>query len=648
MLAFLRKSVTSWVGILILGLALGALVFTLFQPTGPGGTAAGGGQLLATVGKEQITEQDYTRLLDRAVARERETNPRITNPDFIAAGGGELVLQQLIASKALASYGDANGLIVSRRMIDGEIASIPAMQLNGKFDEGTYRRLLAEQRLSEAELRESIRSDLLRRQLLLPVSLGQIVPRGHAEPFAELLLEVRKGRILPVPSAAMADPGKPTDAQLKAFHAENARAYTIPERRGFRFAELDMKGLAEKARPGADAVRKYYDENPQEFGGLETRLVNQIILRDAEKARAFVAAVRGGTPFAAAAAKEGFSAEDIALGTRTQSGLADETTDTLAKAVFALQPGAVTDPVESRLGFHVAEVARVIPASPQAFETVSAAITKTLQDEALLDLVADTVASAEDRLTGGESLADVAKDLGIEIRESPPLTADGRQFDADYAVTAVAQPLLPAVFAADAAEGPQVSEIEGNRYVIFEVTDVLQPTLVPLDKIREDVALAWEIKARSDAARAEAERIAQALGKGEALDRLVAGRNLPAPQPLTVRRLELTQMAQRGQQVPPPVLQLLTTPKGQARVLPAPGGQGWFVVMVDSIEPGTLSEAPQLAEAVRQSMLRDTSDEMVETFVRAIEREAGVVRRPDQLKAVNRRLTGETIGETID
>ena len=43
------------------------------------------------------------------------------------------------------------------------------------------------------------------------------------------------------------------------------------------------------------------------------------------------------------------------------------------------------------------------------------------------------------------------------------------------------------------------------------------------------------------------------------------------PQVLTVRRLELTQMAQQGQQIPPPVVMLLNTPKGQARVIPAPG-----------------------------------------------------------------------------
>ena len=142
MLQFLRKSVSSWVGILILGLALGALVFTLFQPTAPGGPAQSG-QVLATVGDRVVTESDYLTLVDRAVNRERQRTPTITNPDFIGAGGGEMVLQQLIASKAMQSFAKANAMAISRRMVDGEIASVPAFQLNGKFDDGTFRRLLA-------------------------------------------------------------------------------------------------------------------------------------------------------------------------------------------------------------------------------------------------------------------------------------------------------------------------------------------------------------------------------------------------------------------------------------------------------------------------------------------------------------------------
>jgi peptidyl-prolyl cis-trans isomerase D len=644
MLQLLRKSVTSWVGILIIALALGALVFTLFQPTGPGSSGTTGtGPILASVGESAIAESEYVRMVDRAVARERERTPAITNPDFIGAGGGELVFQQMIAGKAISQFGADNGIVISKRMIDGEIASIPALQVNGKFDDGTFRRLLAEQRISEEELRDGIESDLKRRQLLQPVALGTTVPRGMAEPFAALLLEVRRGVILPIPSAAMPDPGTPTDAQLQAFHVENKAAYTLPERRAFRFAELDGSALATKAAPTPDAVRKYYDANPAEFGGLETRTVNQIVLRDAAKAQAFVAAVRGGTPFAKAAEAEGFSAEDIRLGTQTQASLGDAINKQVADAAFKLKPGEVSEPVSSSLGFHVVETTEVIPAAAQPFAAVSAQIEKKLTEEKLADLLADTVADAEDRLTGGESLADVAKRLGLAIQTSPALTADGRLFDDSYAATRVDQPLLPKVFAADEAEGPQVVELAASRYALLEVTDVLAPALVPLARIRDDVAQAWTIKTRSDAAKTTAQKIADAASKGQSLAEATGGIALPPAQPLSIRRLELTQMAQQGQQVPPPVLMLLNTPRGQARVIPAPGGQGWFVVKVDAVEPGDIAQAPELVDAVRQSLVREAGNEVVETFVRAIERDVGVVRKPEQLKAVNRRLTGAIV-----
>jgi peptidyl-prolyl cis-trans isomerase D len=644
MLEFLRKSVTSWVGILILALALGAVVLTLFQTQTPGGTAPGsGGPVLAVVGDSALTENEFVRTVDRAVARERERTPTITVPDFLGAGGGEMVLQQLVAGKAMSQFGAANDMVVSRRMVDGEIASIPAFQLNGTFDEPTFRRLLAEQRVTEAELRESIESDLLRRQLLQPVSLGTTVPRGMAEPFAALLLEVRKGVILPVPSLAMPDPGTPTDAQLTAFHNENRTAYTIPERRGFRFAELTPSALTARARPTPAEVRKYYDENPQEFGGLELRTVNQVVLQDEAKAKAFVAAVRAGTPFAAAAEKEGFAATDIALGQQSQSGLASNIDEAVAKAAFALKPGDVSDPVRTELGFHLVEVTGIKPAAAQPFQAVSAGIDKKLTDEKIADLLADTVAGAEDRLTGGESLADVAKSLGLSVQTVPALTADGRLFDANYAATRVQQPLLPRVFGVEDGEGPQVAETEGGSYALFEVTDIVPPALVPLAAIRDDVAAAWQVKTRSDAARREADALAASLSKGTPLATALAGKALPPPQPLTIRRLELTQMAQRGEQVPPPVILLLNTPAAPVPGPPAPGGQGWFVVKVDEVTPGNIAEAPALTDAVRQSLLRETGNEMVETFVRAIERDVGVVRKPEQIKATNRRLTGAIV-----
>ena len=54
MLKFLRNSVSSWIGVLILGLAVGAMVLTLFQRQGQGGGTIGTGPVLASVGNLKI------------------------------------------------------------------------------------------------------------------------------------------------------------------------------------------------------------------------------------------------------------------------------------------------------------------------------------------------------------------------------------------------------------------------------------------------------------------------------------------------------------------------------------------------------------------------------------------------------------------
>lgn len=640
MLQNMRKVAGSWVGVVILGLAAGALVITLFQPSGP---VVGGprGAVLATVSGLPVHETDYIRMVDRAVGLERERNPDITTPDFLRLGGGEAVLQQMIHGEAVKFYGDRHDMLVSRRMVDGEIASIPALQVNGKFDDNMFRRLLAEQRISEAELRDGITSDLQRRQLLQPIALGTHVPTGMAEPFANLLLEQRSGQILAIASTAMPDPGTPADAQLREYYDANQRAYTLPERRGFRYAILEPQAFAEKAKPTAAEVKAYYEAHLADYGGVETRRIDQIVLRDAKTAQAVVNAVRGGATFAAAAAEQGWSAADTALGQVNRDELARQTADNVADATFALSANSVSDPVETPLGFHVVHVAAVVAPSPQPFDSVSADIEKHLADEKLQDLVADTVATTEDRLAEGEPLVDVARDLGLTLETMAPVTADGRQYSADFAMTAVDQPtLLSRIFAVGRDEGAQVADLGDNRFALLELADVVAPFLVPLDAIKEDVVLAWQIRQRSDAAKTLADEIATGASDGKELAAAARANKLPAPQQLTVRRLELTQMTQQGQEVPAPVIMLLNLPEGKARTLAAPGGQGWFVVKVDKVEKGDLAQTPQLTNLVRENMQRESADEMVGTFLRVIEREASVVRHPDTLRAVNRRLVG--------
>ena len=94
----------------------------------------GGGGTLAEAGDEQVTEREYSSAMERLLASARQQNPEVTyaslNRDAPA------VLEQLIDEAALKSFANDHGLILSKRLIDAQIASLPATRgLDGKFSE---------------------------------------------------------------------------------------------------------------------------------------------------------------------------------------------------------------------------------------------------------------------------------------------------------------------------------------------------------------------------------------------------------------------------------------------------------------------------------------------------------------------------------
>jgi peptidyl-prolyl cis-trans isomerase C len=119
------------------------------------------------------------------------------------------------------------------------------------------------------------------------------------------------------------------------------------------------------APPITDAqVREFYDKNPDEFSGVRA---SHILIRpegfdEASKNTARTAAeavlkqAKAGTDFAELAKKhssDGSAQQGGDLGFFTKKSMVPE----VSKAAFALQPGQVSDVVETQFGFHLIKVA---------------------------------------------------------------------------------------------------------------------------------------------------------------------------------------------------------------------------------------------------------------------------------------------------
>ncbi|MGI4877715.1 MAG: SurA N-terminal domain-containing protein, partial [Janthinobacterium lividum] len=563
MITFFRKFLTSWFALGLLGLLLVAFAFSGIG-TNPFGGAGGGG--VAHVGGTELTEARLLSEFDRVLDRARQSDPKLTAPDAARQGAVGEVLEQLIATTALEDFGKRIGVSVSDRAVDGEIASVDAFRVNGRFDQATYRRLLAQQRITERDLRDGLHGDLVRKQIVTPVVAGAQVPRSMAAPYAAVLLEKRDGAVAIVPVAAMPVPAAPTDAQLANFYAVSSGRYTIPERRSFRYALLDHDKLAAAVAVTDADVAKYYAANRETYGGVEQRRLTQVVVPDQARADALVAAVKGGKSFAAAAAAAGFSASDIDIGRQSQAKFAAATSPAVAAAAFAVAAGGITAPVKSPFGWHVVAVTAIEPAKPRGLADARAEILAKLHDERSAQLVSDTVGKIEDALGGGTSFADVAKTYGLTIVGAPALTRDGRDpDDAGYTVSPAVLPLVGKAFDSDPADGASIQDLGHGQFAVLELKDIVPPAPVPLAKVRAAVVAAWTDSQREREARTVADAIVAEVARGKPLGDVLAAHKLAPAQSLSGRRLDFAQ-----KQVAPPVQAFLTLGVGGTRVVAAP------------------------------------------------------------------------------
>jgi peptidyl-prolyl cis-trans isomerase D len=630
MITFIRRWLTSWPVLLLLGLVLVA-----FAITGIGDPFAGGGPVgsIAKVGDKVVGENELLKAFDRLVRNARQSNPGVSQTDFAKQGAVTVAADQLIGQTAVETLATSAGIAASERAIGAVIAGIPAFQTGGKFDEATYRRVIADQKLTEAELHQGIAGDLVRKQLLTPVTAALGVPADMARPYAQMLVDIHRGGVALVPVTASVPP---TEAEIAKFYADNKARFTVPERRAYRYATIDSAGIIASAAVSEAQIAAAFAKDPAKYGAAATRRLEQVVVPDEAKARVLVAAAATEGFGKAAQRIAGFGAADIDLGEQTREGFGKATSPAVADAAFAASVGSVTAPIKTAYGWHVVRVAALGAAGKslaQARATVEADLKKTAGTAALGDLVA----AIEDGVEAGKSFADIAKEQQLAILAQTPVTKEGSAPGAPP-LSGDAAAIAAKAFRHEPGDGAAVEDLGGGKLIVIETMAVTPAAPQPLAEIRAVVvAGAAQAKAMA-AARGKADAVAAAVRKGQAFDAALAAQGLPPSQPLAGRRIDIAQQ----QQVPPMLQAFLETPKGSVQVLA--GGLGWVLIHTSAIEPGQIEAVPGLLEAGRRDIAAQVPEEFAAAFALAAERALGTTRNSKAITAIARRLSGLDTG----
>ncbi|MBP8672082.1 MAG: SurA N-terminal domain-containing protein, partial [Sphingobium sp.] len=357
--------------------------FGSFSPFGAGTSTR--------IGGKSLPDSEVQSRVQRVFEQQRRESPGMHITDFLGMDAVQGIYDQLVAAMALEEFARAQGIHVSKRMVDAEIAQIPAFQdATGKFSQSAFHQLLTSQGISEEALRKDIEQQLSGRIVTAPAAIGARLTDSLVLPYASLLLEARAGRIAAIPSTAFKPTAAPTDAQLADFYKRNADRYTIPERRAMRYAVVDASRFDTAAIPSEAEITAFYTSRKADYAARETRDIQQLILPSESAAKA----AAGAASLAAVAQANGLEAQSLKAVSKPDYAKASSAA--AAEAVFAAPQGKIAGPVRLALGWALVQTTAVQKIAEKPLAMVKPQIAETLKNQKRAALLADFVAKVED------------------------------------------------------------------------------------------------------------------------------------------------------------------------------------------------------------------------------------------------------------
>jgi peptidyl-prolyl cis-trans isomerase D len=642
MITAIRRMFSSTLGkILALGfVAFIGVAFALSDVTGNSTFGGIGGANVAKVGSEEIGVGELRDRVRLAYNQARQNQPGMTMAAFVESGGLDQVLNQLVEGLAFDQFATEMGFGVSKRLIDGRIADIPAFAgVSGSFDQTAFETFLRQNGMTEAQLRRDLRQQLLIEQIAAPIaSMPRLAP-GMAQPYAALLLEQRRGQATFIPSSPFAPTADPGDAALKTYLTQNAAKFTVPERRVIQYALFDAASVPVPAVTDAEIAKVYKDNAPQ-YAASETRRFAQVIAPDQATANALATKVRSGTSLAAAAQAAGLSASTT--GDLTQASYAATSTAAAAKTAFAAKQGDLIGPIQTGLGWSVARVEDVTGRPARSLADASADIRTELAKNKANEAIVDYYNTIQDAVNSGASIEEIAADRKLTLATTPALLPSGRvPGQPGYTLPPELAPLISQAFQGSSeGEGQLATLVENQKFAVYAVKSIVAAAPPPFAQIRADLLTDWRFAQGQKVARDKARAIVKAVEGGQTLGAAVtaAGPNIGSVQTIGGRRGEL---GQNGQPVAPELALLFSMAKNSVKTLEIPGNRGWMVIALADVQrPDPKSIEPARVAAIAQPLAPAFGNELIEQLAGEAKRRVGVTINKELVEQLRQELTG--------
>ncbi len=604
MLESMRNHAQSWIAKVILGGV--ALSFVLW---GVGDYFLGGQvQPVAEVDGSPIGQTEFVQAYERQLNNYRRMLGSNFSKELVRSLGlKDNTLQTMINRRLMLDEANKLGLTAPESMVIASVRQEAAFQSAGNFDPQRYRILTRNMGYAtpqdyEQDLKVNLLIDMLQKTIVDSARVSeQEVREQYERDYEKRVLAA----VVVEPASLEKDITIDHDKALAWYEAHKDQ-YMSPLRVRLKLVDIDPLDMAKDLAVSKADLDKAYEENLQQYTRPEQRHARHILIKvspDAsegvrkaarEKIEAALKRVRSGEDFAKVAkevSQDSSAKQGGDLGWFAQGAMVPQ----FDAQVFSMQPGEISDVVETQFGFHIIKLEGVKPREVLPLEKVKAELEAEIRRRMGADEAYQLSQDLDDALGMEDSLSAAAESVGLNVREIGPISQNEA-----FAEKALSDPAIRnQVFSARPGDPIEIHETNDGHFIAFEIVERVQPQVLPFEKVAKRAT----DDARRDAARNKARELAEKILKaanGKNADELAQQFSLPKfiSKPLRANG--------SGDQAPWLTRSVLDaafrTAKGQWLTSVQQVPDGLAVVQVQDVIPASEEEFQKQQDSIRQQV----------------------------------------------
>jgi peptidyl-prolyl cis-trans isomerase D len=432
-----------------------------------------------------VSENDVIRAISnqkRQILSENEgLDPAVLSDEMMRPGA----IEQLITQELFKQASIGQNLTLSQQDITNIILGIESFQSDGKFDQNMYRFAIQRQGYTSAMFGDVLKNDAVVQQLVAGISSTAFTTNTELSALAGVTEQQRDYYYLRLPIEGIEKAVQLSDTQIAGYYENNLDVFTTAPEVRIDYIELNSDLLMDASAITENKVLARFEEEVGNRDMAESRQAAHILLSEstAEVVEEIQAKIDAGVEFTVLAKdySEDFGSAESGGDLGYTSG--ETFPEAFEKALAGLEVGQISGPVNTDAGTHFIKLLDVQQESYELSEQ-RARIERELIQESTSDLLVEKLQNLKELSFNAESLADVAADVGLELKTSEAFPQSGGGGVAAFPA------VVKAAFSTEVVNdqyASEVLELGNDRYLVLKLNEYIAARQQELPEVRERV-----------------------------------------------------------------------------------------------------------------------------------------------------------------